>query len=151
MKEFRGRKKLSVFLFCFVLFCFYKKKEYTGTGKTMSAECSTKEKIHTYKNVSLRFQVVLELSSNIIFTLIVLDIVSKRLNWTSKKLPIFITKRSSWLSLFNIASHAGVFREAVDWFWIIYLENCTYLWKNPGYAPVEWNFSKWKTCPFLLF
>ena len=46
----------------------------------MSAECSTKEKTHTYKNVSLRFQVVLELSSNIIFTLIVLDIVSKRLN-----------------------------------------------------------------------
>ena len=46
----------------------------------MSAECSTKEKIHTYKNVSLRFQVVLELSSNIIFTLLVLDIVSKRLN-----------------------------------------------------------------------
>ena len=45
----------------------------------MTAECSTKEKIHTYKNVSLRFQVVLELSSNI-FTLIVLDIVSKRLN-----------------------------------------------------------------------
>ena len=32
----------------------------------MSAECSTKEKIHTYKNVSLRFQVVLELSSNIL-------------------------------------------------------------------------------------
>ena len=81
MKEFRGRKKLSVFLFCFVLFLFLlQKKEYTGTGKTMSAECSTKEKIHTYKNVSLRFQVVLELSSNIIFTLIVLDIVSKRLN-----------------------------------------------------------------------
>ena len=46
----------------------------------MTAECSTKEKIHTYKSVSLRFQVVLELSSNIIFTLIVLDIVSKRLN-----------------------------------------------------------------------
>lgn len=78
MKEFRGRKKLSVFLFCFVL--FLQKKEYAGTGKTMSAECSTKEKIHTYKNVSLRLQVVLELSSNIIFTLIVLDIVSKRLN-----------------------------------------------------------------------
>ena len=32
----------------------------------MSAESSTKEKIHTYKNVSLRFQVVLELSSNIL-------------------------------------------------------------------------------------
>ena len=82
MKEFRGRKKLSVFfvLFCFVLFLFLQKEEYTGTGKTMSAECSTKEKIHTYKNVSLRLQVVLELSSNIIFTLIVLDIVSKRLN-----------------------------------------------------------------------
>ena len=37
MKEFRGRKNLRV---------FFTKKEYTGTRKTMSAECSTKEKIH---------------------------------------------------------------------------------------------------------
>ena len=148
MKEFRGRKKLSVF---FVLFFFYKKKSTQVQERPWLLNAQLKKKIHTYKNVSLRFQVVLELSSNIIFTLIVLDIVSKRLNWTSKKLPIFITKRSSWLSLFSIASHAGVFREAVDWFWIIYIQNCTYLWKNPGYAPVEWNFSKWKTCPFLLF
>ena len=32
----------------------------------MSAECSTKEKNHTYKHVSLCFQVVLELSNNIL-------------------------------------------------------------------------------------
>ena len=62
MKEFRGRKNLSVFFFIF----FLQKKEYTGTGKTMSAECSTKEKNHTYKHVSLCFQVVLELSNNIL-------------------------------------------------------------------------------------
>ena len=55
----------------------------------MTAECSTKEKIHTYKNVSLRFQVVLELSSNIIFTLIVLGYCIQKAELNIKKIAYF--------------------------------------------------------------